>query len=72
LVQKYGIKINPKWRDQVIKRAEAIDLPDHYALVMPSLSLIKDKDGNITDVEISYPQDFMRQQLEYSEKSPNR
>ncbi len=72
LVEKYGIKINPEWRDQVIKRAEKIDLPDHYALVMPSLSLVKDKDGNITDVEISYPQDFMKQQLEYSGKITNR
>ena len=72
LVEKYGIKINPEWRDQVIKRAEAIDLPDHYALVMPSLSLVKGKDGNITDVEISYPQDFMRQQLEYSGRIHNR
>lgn len=72
LVEKYGIKINPKWRDQVIKRAEAISLPDHYALIMPSLSLVKDKDGNITDVEISYPQDFIKQQLEYSGKIPNR
>lgn len=72
LVEKYGIKINPQWRDQVIKRAEKIDLPDHYALVMPSLNLVKDKDGNITDVEISYPQDFMRQQLEYSGRISNR
>jgi dipeptidyl-peptidase-3 len=72
LVEKYGIKINPEWRDQVLKRAEKIDLPDHYALVMPSLNLVKDKDGNITDVEISYPHDFMRQQLEYSGKILNR
>jgi dipeptidyl-peptidase-3 len=72
LVEKYGVKINPEWRDQVIKRAEAIDLADHYALVMPNLCLVKDKDGNITDVEISYPQDFMRQQLEYSGKILNR
>jgi len=72
LVEKHGIKINPKWRDQVIKRAEAIDLPDHYALVMPRLSLVKDKDGNRIDVEISYPQDFMIQQLEYSGKISNR
>jgi dipeptidyl-peptidase-3 len=72
LVEKYGIKINPEWRDQVIKRVEAIDLPDHYALVMPSLKLVKDKDGSITDVEISYPRDFMRQQLEYSGRIPNK
>jgi len=56
----------------VMKRAEAIDLPDHYALVMPDLGLIKDKDGNISDVRISYPQDFMRQQLGYSGKIINK
>jgi dipeptidyl-peptidase-3 len=66
LVQRYGIKINPRWRDQVVGRAEAIDLPDHYAFVMPETELVKGKTGNITDVEISYPQNFTRQQLTYS------
>ena len=72
LVETFGVKINTEWRDQVMKRAQAIDLPDHYALVMPSLSLVKDENGKITDVKISYPQDFMKQQLEYSGKIPNR
>ncbi len=72
LVETFGVKINTEWRDQVMKRAQAIDLPDHHALVMPSLSLIKDTDGKITDVEISYSQDFMGQQLEYSGKIANR
>jgi dipeptidyl-peptidase-3 len=72
LVEMFGVKINTEWRDQVMKRTQAIDLPDNYALVMPSLSLVKDESGKITDVEISYPQDFMRQQLEYSGKIPNR
>jgi len=68
LVEKYGIKINPQWRDQIVKRAEAIDLPDHYAFVMPELELVTDKSGKITDVSISYPQDFTKQQLKYSGK----
>jgi dipeptidyl-peptidase-3 len=72
LVEKYGIKINPQWRDQVIKRAEAIDLPDHYAFVMPELELVKDGSGKIIDVKISYSQDFLKQQLRYSDKIPNR
>ena len=72
LVETFGVKINTEWRDQVMKRAQAIDLPDHYALVMPSLSLVKDESGKISDVEISYPQDFMKQQLEYSGKIANR
>ncbi|MFH1335217.1 MAG: peptidase M49 [Candidatus Zixiibacteriota bacterium] len=68
LVEKYGIKINTQWRDQVIKRAEAIDLPDHYAFVMPELEAIKDESGKIIDVKISYPHDFTKQQLKYSGK----
>jgi dipeptidyl-peptidase-3 len=72
LVETFGVKINTEWRDQVMKRAQAIDLPDHHALVMPDLSLVKDKNGKITGVEISYPQDFMKQQLEYSGKIPSR
>jgi dipeptidyl-peptidase-3 len=68
LVERYGVKINTRWRDQVVKRAEAIDLPDHYAFVMPELELLKDQRGKITDVKVCYPQDFMRQQLRYSGK----
>ncbi|MCK4404270.1 MAG: peptidase M49 [candidate division Zixibacteria bacterium] len=68
LVEKYGIKINPQWRDQILKRAEAINLPDHYAFVMPELELVTDKSGKIADVSISYPQDFTKQQLKYSGK----
>jgi dipeptidyl-peptidase-3 len=68
LVEKYGIKINTQWRDQVIKRAEAIDLPDHYAFVMPELEAIEDESGKIVDVKILYPSDFTKQQLKYSGK----
>jgi dipeptidyl-peptidase-3 len=66
LVDKYGIKINTDWRNQIVKRAEVLNLPDHYAFVMPQLELVKDEGGKITDVKISYPQDFTRQQLRYS------
>jgi len=72
LVEQYGIRINPRWRDQVIKRAEAIDLPDHYAFVMPELELVTDRTGKVVEVKISYPQDFMKQQLRYSGKIPRR
>lgn len=68
LVERYGVKINTHWRDQVLKRAEAIDLPDHYAFVMPELELVKDQTGKITDVKVYYPQDFMKQQLRHSGK----
>jgi hypothetical protein len=30
--------------------------------------LVKDKSGKITDVKVTYPQDFTKQQLRYSGK----
>jgi dipeptidyl-peptidase-3 len=66
LVDTYGIKINTQWRDQVVRRAKSIDLPNYTALVMPKLVPVEDANGNIIDVNITYPKDFMEQQLEFS------
>ncbi len=72
LIDTYGVKINTDWRDQIVRRADSLNLPDHYAFVMPELELVKDFRGKIVDVEISCPQDFMKQQLRYSGKIHNQ
>lgn len=66
LVDTYGVKINTQWRDQVVKRAKSIGLPNYTALVMPKLVPVEDANGNIIDVNVTYPKDFMKQQLEFS------
>jgi len=65
LVDEYGLKFNPAWRDQIMQRARRINLPKYYAFVMPELELVKEND-KIVDVKITYPKDFARQQLEFS------
>ncbi|MBL7073749.1 peptidase M49 [candidate division KSB1 bacterium] len=68
LVNSYGVKFDPVWRDEVIGRVKAIDLPRYTAMVMPRLNPVRNKFGTITDVKISYPMDFMTQMLEFSGK----
>jgi dipeptidyl-peptidase-3 len=68
LIDTYGIKINTEWRDQVIKRCEALDYPDYSAFVMPRLTLVKNDAGEIVDVAVHYDEDFQTQMLRFSGK----
>jgi len=69
LIDRYGIKFNPEWRDQVVKRAKEIGLPNFVAYCMPKLTPVTDSQGNVIDVKIRYPMDFTAQMLEYSKES---
>ncbi len=66
LFDSYGIHFDPKVRDEVVKRVDALNLPSYTGFVMPKLTPITGADGKITDVTISYPMDLTRQMLEYS------
>ncbi|MFC1558183.1 peptidase M49 [candidate division KSB1 bacterium] len=66
LIDTYGIKVNPEWRDQIQQRYRALNIPIYTAVVMPELVPIKDEKGNITDIKVRYPLDFKKQMLEFS------
>jgi dipeptidyl-peptidase III len=66
LFDTYGIHFDPKVRDEVVKRVDALDLPSYTGFVMPKLTPVSGADGKVTDVTISYPMDLTRQMLEYS------
>jgi dipeptidyl-peptidase-3 len=65
LFDRYGIHFDATLRDEVVARVDALRLPSYTAVVMPRLTP-KYQDGEITDVEISYPCDLEAQMLEYS------
>jgi len=66
LIIKYGFHFHTAWRDQVIERYRKLDLPTHWCGINPDLIPHTSKGGRITNVEISYPRDIVRQQLRYS------
>ena len=66
LFDTHGIHFDPKLRDQVVARVQALQLPSYSGFVMPRLEAVKDAGGQIADVKISYPQDLTRQMLEYA------
>ena len=68
LFETYGIHFDPALRDEVVARVESVGLPSYSGFVQPRLEPVRDASGAITDVTISYPQDFTAQMLEYSGK----
>ncbi len=65
LFDTYGVHFDPALRDEVVARVDALQLPSYTAIVMPRLTP-RYRDGDIVDVELSYPCDLETQMLEYS------
>ena len=66
IFESYGIHFDGTLRDEVVARVDALDLPSYTGFVQPRLEVVRGVDGNITDVQISYPLNLMSQMLEYS------
>jgi dipeptidyl-peptidase-3 len=62
LIDTYGVRFDPKLRDQVVTRFRALNLPTYWAGVNPKLTLGSGSRG----VTISYPRDAVKQYLEYA------
>jgi dipeptidyl-peptidase-3 len=66
LVDRYGVHFDPKLRDQVVARYEKLGIPRYWAGVNSDLAAQFDAAGKIRAVTISYPRDFVKQQLGYA------
>jgi dipeptidyl-peptidase-3 len=66
LIDQYGVHFDPKLRDQVVERYQRLDLPTYWTGINADLTAQFDKDGKVTSVDMSYPRDYVKQQLSYS------
>jgi len=69
LIDKYGVHFDPALRDEVMARYAKLNIPTYWAGINPELTAAFDGAGKISKVEISYPRDFVKQQLGYSAKT---
>jgi dipeptidyl-peptidase III len=69
LFNEYGSRFDPALRDEIVARTDALNLAAYTGFVQPKLQPVYDERGDIVDVTITYPLDFMAQMLEYSESA---
>ena len=65
LVENYGVTVEPELHKQVRDRYYALGIEPYGGFVNPEYSIVE-KDGQIVDVVVSYPANYVEQHLGYS------
>lgn len=66
LVETYGVKVDPEIHREVLQRYERLHLSPYKGFINPVYHAVRDEQGHITDVTISYDEAFDTQNLRYS------
>lgn len=66
LVETYGVQINPKVHKEILERYARLKLSPYKGFINPVYHAVRDAQGNITDVTVSYDEAFDAQNLRYS------
>ena len=66
LVEDYGVHVDPELHKEVLDRYARLNLQPYKGFINPVYTAVKDADGNITDVKISYDEPYDAQMLRYS------
>lgn len=66
LVEKYAVKVDPELHRQVLDRYATLDIAPYKGFVNPVYTAVRDDNGTITDITVSYDEDYMPQLLRYS------
>ena len=66
LVENYAVKIDPELHKEILDRYAKLNIAPYKGFVNPVYTAVKDKDGKIIDVTISYEEGYTEQMLRYS------
>ncbi len=67
LVENYGVVVDPDLHKQVLERYARLNLAPYGGFINPNLIPVMEAD-KIIDIKVDYPDDYLKQMLEYSQK----
>ena len=67
LVETYAVKVDSKLHKEVLDRYAKLDIAPYKGFINPVYEAVRDNDGNITDVKISFAEEYLPQMFRYSE-----
>ncbi|MDE7451948.1 MAG: dihydrofolate reductase, partial [Paramuribaculum sp.] len=66
LVEKYAVKVDPDLHKEVLDRYATLSIAPYRGFVNPVYSPVVDNEGNITDITVTYTEDYLPQMFRYS------
>jgi len=67
LIETYGTQVDPELHAEVLERYATLDVAPYSGFINPKLVPVIEN-GEIVDVQVEYPDDFVAQMLEYAEE----
>ena len=71
LIENYGVKVDQEIHKEVLRRSEKLAIPPYGGFINPELIPMTDDDGNISDIKVRYPKNFMEQMRKYGRQFGN-
>ena len=65
LIENYGVQVDQALHQEVLDRSAKLDIPPYGGFINPTLVPVTNETGEITDIQVEYPDDFVAQMLEY-------
>nr|WP_243345422.1 dipeptidyl peptidase 3 [Parabacteroides sp. FAFU027] len=68
MIEAYAVKVNPELHKEILSRYEKLNIAPFKGFVNPVLFPMKNVQGEITDIRVSYDEGYVEQMLRYSKE----
>ena len=68
LVEGYGVKVDQNIHKEVLERVKKLNIAPYGGFINPKMIPTKDNTGEIVSIEMTYPDDFTAQMLDYAKR----
>ena len=68
LVEGYGVKVDQKLHKEVLARVKKLNIAPYGGFINPKMVPTTDNTGEIVSIEMTYPDDFTVQMLDYAKR----
>ncbi|MDP4270870.1 MAG: dihydrofolate reductase [Bacteroidota bacterium] len=68
MIEAYAVKVNPELHKEILSRYEKLNIAPFKGFVNPVLTPVKNDQGEITDIQVSYDEGYVEQMLRYSKE----
>jgi len=68
LIENYGVQVDRALHQEVLARSEKLAIPPYGGFINPKLVPVVSAQGNIENIRVEYPNDFVMQMLRYGKE----
>ncbi len=68
MIETYAVKVDTELHKEVLNRSEKLNIAPYGGFINPTYQVVEDENGNITDIKIQYPDNFVDQMLDYGKQ----